>query len=104
MGISLNMLNWSPVVEGRMAVMFVTTAMACPECARAIVDLSEAFIQDERVRDVIGGRIGNVHWRTKGMDVGFQCDLCRKALPESQHQRMGEELRFWVKEVGNERH
>jgi len=96
MGIDLGSLAWSPVVEGRKVVMFVARAMACVECARAVAGLSEAFVEDETVRDIVGGRIGNVHWRTKGMDVGLRCDLCRKALPESQYQRMGEELRFWV--------
>jgi hypothetical protein len=96
MGIDLGSLVWNPVVEGRAVVMFVASAIACPECVAAVAGLSDAFVQDEMVRDIVGGRIGNIHWRTKGMDVGLRCNLCQKALPESEFQRMGEELRFRV--------
>ena len=96
MGINLGSLVWVPIVEGRAVVMFVASATVCVECARAVAGLSEAFVQDETVRDIVGGRIGNIHWRTKGMDVGLRCTLCQKALPEIKFQRMGEELRFRV--------
>ena len=92
MGISLNGLDWRPIIEGKIAVMFVTTAMACMECARVVVGVTDEFAVDKETREVTGGRIGNIFWRSKGHDIAEHCDLCGA---ERVHA-LAEELRFFV--------
>ena len=93
MSIQLQTLNWSPIIEGKKAVVFVTTAMVCDDCAFAVLMASDTLVDQEGVD---GGQRGNVHWRSKGKDVADECELCGISLPERAGQRMGEELRFWV--------
>jgi hypothetical protein len=90
--VSLNTLNWSPIIEGKTVVIFVTTAMACAECAKIVVGFTEEYAIDQETREVLGGRIGNVHWRSKSLDISECCDLCGAQTGN----RLREELRFWV--------
>lgn len=92
MAVSFQSLAWRPIVEGKTAVMFVALGMACAECARVIVYLTDAFEINRETREIKGGCINNVHWRTKGMDAAAQCDFCGKDLSDCA----AEELRFWV--------
>lgn len=98
MSISLNVLDWRPIIEGDTVVAFVTTAMACMECARVVVGVTDDFVVEKETREVTGGRIGNIYWRSKGHDIAERCDLCGA---ERFRNALAEELRFFV-EVRNE--
>lgn len=93
MAVSFHVLDWCPVIENNVVVAFVATTLACPTCARVIVQHTDAFLVDRETRQVTGGRAGNIHWRTKGHDVAIKCDFCdEEAEPEGHF----EEFRFSV--------